>query len=122
MTDYTATAIIRKRVSLTTDDIESVVDMAGYSIGLWGVHFAEVDDEAETYALAWTLEDGTHGSKTLRFKEIFGAWLRCAEHTEDLGMHDSYGVTFRRFDAGDIDAELADYIIQVALFGKVVFS
>jgi hypothetical protein len=45
---------------------------------------------------------------------------------KDIGLHDSYRkkiVAAEAFlDACDIDAELADYIVQIGLFGKVIYG
>jgi hypothetical protein len=49
-----------------------------------------------------------------------------ADPSKDIGLHTSYrqqivGAAAMN-EAGDIDADLADHIVQVAVFGKVIFG
>ena len=67
----------------------------------------------EIEAVVKTLVDPTVSSKELalhsRYRAtVFAAYSKCLNGDE--------------FAAGDIDAELADYIVQVAIFGSVIFS
>ena len=67
----------------------------------------------EIEAVVKKLVDPTVSSKELalhsRYRAtVFAAYSKCLNGDE--------------FAAGDIDAELADYIVQVAIFGSVIFS
>lgn len=60
------------------------------------------------------------------FDILFDAMKSNWDRPEDFGLHSSYvgKILAARMekDAGEIDTELASYIIQLGLFGKVVYS
>ena len=103
------------------EPVEACADPAGTFVV---VSNSEADDEAERKK-----------RHKLTPAEIEAAVKKLADpavSSKELALHSSYRATVftayseylngDEFAAGDIDAELADYIVQVALFGEVVFS
>ena len=48
--------------------------------------------------------------------------VKICERAEAMGIEDNDRITLGRIDAGNIDAEAADEIIQCAVFGDVIFG
>jgi len=103
------------------DEWECLVDTAGYSIGYWA-SAAVVDSEAHTY----TVTDGETGEiKTLTADQLLSAMLRLA-YDENANVTDSIAKYAREAlttgDYGDVDGEVADMVVQIAMHGEVVYG
>ena len=99
----------------------------------------ECADPAGTFVVISNDEADTNEERKKRRKltpvEIEAAVKKLVDpavSSKELALHSSYRATVfaayseclngSEFAAGDIDAMLADYIVQVALFGSVIFS
>ena len=99
----------------------------------------ECADPAGTFVVISNIEADTKAERRKCHKltpvEIEAAVKKLVDpavSSKELALHSSYRATVfaayseclngDEFAAGDIDAELADYIVQVAIFGSVIFS
>ena len=99
----------------------------------------ECADPAGTFVVISNGEADTKAERKKRHKltpvEIEAAVKKLVDpsvSSKELALHSKYRATVfhayseclsgDEFAAGDIDAELADYIVQVAIFGSVIFS
>ena len=99
----------------------------------------ECADPAGTFVVISNIEADTKAERRKCHKltpvEIEAAIKKLVDpavSSKELALHKSYRATVfhayseclsgDEFAAGDIDAELADYIVQVAIFGSVIFS
>lgn len=108
----------------TTDLVIDLVDAAGYGI-TWADQ-AHLDEDAQTYTLDLdedaTLEAGKP-QVTLTFQAIQDALAKLAqgEMTNQV-IAQACQVALESPGDADIDSETADCVIQVAVFGEVVFG
>jgi len=123
--------------------ISSIIEDAGYYIGYWaseGTH----STEARSYELKHEGEDGEPTTTTISYDDIWRAIVKIAEGngvnvnqcTRNIctsivrldstkGDEDDADIIQELadlLDEIDYDAEDADVIIQVAIFGKIVFG
>ena len=99
----------------------------------------ECADPAGTFVVISNIEADTKAERRKCHKltpiEIEAAVKKLVDpavSSKELALHSRYRATVftayskclngDEFAAGDIDAELADYIVQVAIFGSVIFS
>jgi hypothetical protein len=101
-------------VSGTIDDdfILDVIDAAGYGIGYWAAR-AVVDGDERTYAVT---EADTGKVYRLTFADIADSIGTLAQGWDDART------AVLEDDAGYIDANLGDVIIQWACFGEIVYG
>lgn len=106
-------------VSMSKQDFEDVVDIAGYGINYW-VKKAVVDTDNLTYTIQYeNPDDEGYLTATLTNNDLEKAWARiitepiCAQYIREY---------FLDGDVGDIDATAGDVLIQIALFGKIVYG
>lgn len=125
-----------KTISVSQDSLDCILEMAGYGIAYWGLS-ATVDYEARTYTVI-PEEHPTDEERTpivIPFDKIIGAFWVIASPHEDVKFLPGYvrGYAMKAvadgfedgqgdIDAGHVDSDLADAIIQVAAFGEVVFG
>lgn len=119
-------------VQISEDSLECILEMAGYGIGYWAVA-AEADDEARTYTITES-EESDNKVHVLTYDQIIEAFWRIASgsHVKFLGST-VRGYAFNAvidgirngdgdIDAGHVDSELADAIIQVAAFSEIIYG
>ena len=126
---YTGTLVV------TTEDIADIMDAAGYGINYWAdaiLHVGEWlgDDTCEHLAnggkviirLREPIEEGGKTSYEMdRDMLLKGIGTYLSYPANDCGILFHNGVRME-LDTGDIDAEIADMIIQYALFNELVFG
>lgn len=125
-----------KTITISKDSLDCILEMAGYGIGYWALR-ATVDQEARTYTIIPD-EHPTDEERTpivVPFDKIIGAFWVIADLNTEVkylpgyvrgyalkavadGFEDGQG----DIDAGHVDSDLADAIIQVAAFGEVVYG
>lgn len=126
-------------VKLDHDDWECVVDTAGYGIGYWAAGSAPVDDEAETYTITAPADDfvtphphatGTYEANGEQYQSVA---LTKADLEQAIALlitgkdgnplvNDEIRGWISSGDLGNYDATVCDCIVQVALFGQVVYG
>lgn len=111
---------INRPTIVNTQMIQDIIDTAGYSIGYWA-------DEATVGENVYTVHDSEQDlTLTITHADIVEALTKIANHNVELNLHYSYCTQVNQWldntPEGDIDGELADYIIQIAGFGEVVYS
>lgn len=108
-------------IKLTDQDVENLIDCAGYGIAYWAAS-GELDRTAKTYRVIESSielgEDETPLDKTLTFDEIRDAFALLASRDKfpDWQM--------REIEDKDLafDAHTADMTIQQAMFNEIVFG
>lgn len=116
-------------VEVTDDDIEVLIEMAGFGIGYWCDH-AVVDSEARTYTVH---EDGTGKEFTLSYDKIADVLVDIATlNSYDIGYAAESARQFvadrleggeaSEYAAGAFDADTGDAVIQCACFGELVYG
>lgn len=121
--EYTITTT----TTLDNELIEEIIETAGYGIGYWA-HTAHHDSLAETYTLTWDGEDfedtdpNSAGEHKLDYSDI-------AKAVEELlaggvRVNNTLLGQLREWLNGypTMDTELADVVIQVALFDEIIYG
>jgi hypothetical protein len=113
------------RITLDDEWVEDLIEMAGYGISYW-VGKAVVDSERRTYTVhpfdpdSGTLETPkrlTYGGIVRAAQKILTGQT-CISPESVSGM----AVWAAVMDNGDIDSEVADMVIQVAVHKEVLYS
>lgn len=117
---------VRQTVKYEIPDevIDVIIDMAGYGIAYWATSAARFP-EARKYKVYVAEDDETF---TVSYNELAEALVQVA--TRDSGSYvDSYARQTlmeiqdgEEFPGGDIDADLADVIVQLAIYGEVIYG
>ena len=107
--------------NLSQSDFDSIVDTAGYAIGYWassavvddtGSYSVTDSDDRKTYVVTRaTVEQAVLDLHSLRKSEPLNSYFQRA--IELLVVEG---------DASDVDADVADVLIQQACFGSVVYG
>jgi hypothetical protein len=100
--------------------VRDVVDVAGYAIGYWASK-AELNGGIDTFTTYTVTEAETGDEFVLTFQKIRSARARLLDGRIPVGAYIK-AMLVNNDDAGDIDGEAADYIIQAAAFGEVVYG
>lgn len=119
MTTYPLTV----RYELDDDWMHTLVEMAGYGISYWatkGVSYK--DGDTWCYRIGW--EDSGAHTRAVTFGKIARAVQRIIDPSDgcDLNPESRAAVAAAVLDPGDIDADVADLVIQVAVLGKVIYG
>lgn len=122
-------------LDISDESMESLLEQAGYGISYWA-DSASVDMKAATYTVTEN-EEGENKVHVIPFKKIEEAFWKAANPSADIkGWHNKHetrryaldavidGLTIGNgdIDAGHVDADLADNIIQLAAFGEVIYG
>jgi hypothetical protein len=108
------------QVDISNQFIDDLIDTAGMSIGYWASE-ATQDDEQETY----TVTEQESGD------EFVITYRRIAKSLEDLiagkgkiakEILSNLRTAVMEDDASYVDSEVADSVIQYAIFGEIVYS
>ncbi len=108
----------------TAELIENIIDDGGYWIGYW-VSKGQHNPDSQTYKVYLLPEYvESWASKTITYQDLFDAAKKLA--TGEVSINSNTKAVCQQIisDPSDVDydAEDADCIIQVALFGDVVFG
>lgn len=112
---------------VTDADIIVLLEMAGYGIAYWASSM-EVDTAARIITV-WDAEDEEEFTGTT-FTELARALVAIGTGEYDSGyasyarqyLSDLLSEDSVEDAAGNIDSDLADHVVQYALFGKLVFG
>lgn len=113
-----STYALNVRHELDDEWMDCLIEMAGYGMGYWAHRAEESDPDRYT---VWWLDDDTEKRKTVRR----GALARAVQKILTQPMvneHYHRQMNAAVYDAGEIDSDLADIVVQVALFGEVVYG
>lgn len=121
---------VTKHVEVTLDTIEGVIEQAGFGMIGWAGP-CTWDDQGLTYTVSW--EDWMPGanaparmSRTLAYQQVADALARvyAGEGNVDGTLAGYVRATLDDQDDPDevIDSDAADAVIQVALFGEVLYG
>ncbi len=111
---------------ITGENIADIIDTAGYGIGYWATK-AVFDSTEQTYTVSWNGSDFDDsdplatGTKTLTYLDI----AKTIESILNLEspLSDSTARWFAdSFYQEEIDSDLADVLIQLALFGEIIYG
>lgn len=103
------------------EDIADMLDTAGYSISGWATQAAIRE---ETYVVHTDAYDDEMTVHTATYEQLAQALVRIGTSGEFEGYYVAQYAKDYLFtqDAGNIDGELADMVVQLALFGEIVFG
>jgi hypothetical protein len=115
LTDYT----------MPVEGIENIICDAGEFIGYWASE-GRVDSALQTYTVTESDAHDSEGSRdfTLTYTDIVRAMVKLATGVVKVrpDIREAIGEAFVNYDESDMDAEVADCIIQVACFGDVIYG
>ena len=100
---------------VTEEDIDEIIDMAGYGIGYWAERAIVGDDYYKVVD-----EDGV--CHTLTYGDIcegINQYITDGNIPYDIVEFNGYNMCL---DTGMIDSYIADMIIQYACFGEVIYG
>ena len=108
----------------TTNLVEDLVDAAGYGI-TWAEE-GDLDTDAQTYTLALDEDAAEELGKdevVISFQAILDALAKVAQGgIVNQEITQACQVALDNPDLADLDAGAADCVIQVAVFGDVIFG
>lgn len=116
-------------VELTDEFIADALDAAGYGIAYWAEDMSEPEaDGAGNMGVRITpdaeaREHYPYGAKWVSFGSLAHALAKVARGDiarSDLTEHARRAIL--ESDAGEVDSELGDVMVQVAMFGEIVFG
>jgi hypothetical protein len=106
-------------VTLEADDFECIVDMAGYGIQYWAEK-ATVDDNLYTVEYLDPEDDEKLVIAEITPLMIASSWEKILNGEVEVSSY--YADCLRVADCGEIDADVADVMIQIAIFNKIIFG
>ena len=117
---YTAT------LEIDTEMFEDIIETGGEGIGYWA-HNAKHDQNAETFTVHY---DGTDfddttlasGVKTVSYEDLGNAVVKISKGDANAGNWIVEQVNQWLNGHPTMDVDLADVVIQVALFGEIVYG
>lgn len=125
--------VLEVEVEVSQESLDCIIEMAGYGIAYWA-SAAEYDDEARTYTITESGE-GDYAKHVVTYDKIIESFWKVANpgsKVKGLGsMVRGYALEAvvdgteqgkGDIDAGHVDADLADSIIQIAIFDEVIFG
>ena len=117
---------IKRIINIDSEMIEDIIDTAGYGIGYWATT-ATLDRLAETYTIEFDGEDFSDaplnsGLVVLTYAKIANAIHKIIDGgvvNDSLTQELNDTITSGEMD---IDSEMADCIIQLAIFNEIVYG
>lgn len=115
---------IRHTYEIPDSVIEVVIEMAGYGIAYWADE-AQYDTEARKYKVHVAEDDEWW---TLSYEEIAQALVLVGTRNSGNYVDKYVRETLReledgeQYPGGDIDSHAADVIIQLAIYGEVIYG
>lgn len=123
----------RKRpLKISKDSLDCIIEQAGYGIAYWAVS-ATQDDDAKTYTIKEN-EEGEFKVHTLSYVKLEDTFWMIADSWQTLGLNSTIRSYFFKavsdgiddgkgdIDAGHMDADAADVLMQFACFGELVYG
>lgn len=118
-------------LKISEDSLDCILEMAGYGMAYWASS-ATVLKEAREYRVIES-EEGEYEEHVVSFDKIEEAFWKIANPGSGVGsiMVKQYAFNAIKdglqngegdIDAGHVDADLADAIIQIAIFGEITFG
>lgn len=120
---------VRQEWEVPDSLVEVIIEMAGYGIGYWADK-AEWDDEAHTYTVREQAEYGGY-ERVNTYGDLAHALVDVAYNPRVNVRSDYVGwarealdevVNREQFPGGTIDSDVADIIVQYAMFGDIVYG
>lgn len=118
------TVHIRKSYTIPDDVVKTIIEMAGYGIAYWADE-AQYDDVKRTYKVLVSEDDEVF---TITYQQIAEALVLVGtretpnyidKYARDTLMEIQDG---EEFPGGYIDADLADVVVQLAIYGEVIYG
>lgn len=109
------------RYELEEEWLTTLCEMAGHGIDYWAQK-AILDEEANTYTVRW--EDSGLHTKTVTYGCLTRAVQKILSMPEKVQVSPYYQHQMQACiaDPGEVDAIVADIVVQVAVLGKVVYG
>lgn len=102
---------VEMELIITEEDIEEIIDMAGYGIGYWAIKAVVGDDYYE-------ITDEENKKHKLSYKDIInGVKMYIKNGNKPYNIIDDNAIA-----AENIDSVVADMIIQYACFGELIYG
>lgn len=119
-------------LKISRESLDCIIEQAGYGIGYWATS-ATQDDAARTYTII-EADDDPGTAHVLSYEKIEEVFWKIADYWQEVkvnttirnyfflavseGMVDGKG----DIDAGHMDADAADVLMQFACFGEIVYG
>ena len=120
-------------LEVSQESIDQIIESAGYGIGYWA-SAAVVDEHARTYTITES-EEGDYDKHVVTYDQLVEAFWKIANPGRSIkglgkmtrgyaldavmdGIQNGKG----DIDAGHVDSDLADHIVQVAIFDEVIYG
>lgn len=116
-------------LQMPVEDIECLIEMAGFGIGYWASK-AVVDSRAQTYTVTESdsHDEGKPVKKTLAYSDIARIVLEVGAGKHEVGFPREYAQQYLTSlqagdpDAGIFDSDIGDVVIQIAMFDEIVYG
>tara|TARA_B100000287_G_scaffold353792_1_gene343716 strand:- start:352 stop:705 length:354 start_codon:yes stop_codon:yes gene_type:complete len=116
------TKVLQIEYTLTDEELENILEMAGYGCNYW----ADSMDIADDYSSVTFHDCEQEESHTLTKDDIEASIITIAECKKDVQLHISYRQQVFAYiidnDKTVCDSDMADWIIQNAIFGEVIYG
>lgn len=124
---------IEVELEVSQESLDCIIEMAGYGIAYWASS-ATADNDARTYTVTESAE-GDYDKHVVTYDKIVESFWKIANPgaevkglnllTRDYALRavvDGLIEGDGDIDAGHVDSDLADQIIQLAIFDEVIFG
>jgi hypothetical protein len=114
-------------LEVSDEDIINMIDTAGYGIGYWA-EYGEVDEKARTYMVTPSYDDKREDF-TVGFDDIVRVLVEVAMGGHKVGYPRQYAMEWlqevkagNKYAGGELDTDIMDVVIQIAIFGEVIYG
>lgn len=119
-------------LKISKESLDCIIEMAGYGMAYWASS-ATQDDETKTYTIVED-DDGEPATHVLSYEKLEATFWLLADPWQQLSVsntirgyfykavNDGVGEGKGDIDAGHMDADAADVLMQFACFGKLVYG
>jgi hypothetical protein len=119
--DHTMAKISTRNI--TNQNVEDILDTAGYGIGYWASTATINEDGSYTFTEVGDYSDpADHKEHTITRAQIKSAVVKLAEDYVDFQQAFIDWTREDGIDTGEIDSMRADMVVQEAAFGEVVYA
>jgi hypothetical protein len=120
-------------LAISDEALDSIIEQAGYGIGYWA-EAAQADVHTKTYTVyeQEPQDDDNKGVYTITFDKLHETYWRIVAGEFSMGYQvrsyflkaalDGAAEDNGDIDAGHIDSEAADVLVQIAAFGEIVYG
>lgn len=116
------TVLISVEYTLSTEELENILQMAGYGCNYWATQI-DYDDEYTKIEITDAEERVRHRIKR---QDIENAIQDIVECEKEVGLHEGNRAKVYNYVINPqnnvCDATMADWIIQVAIFGEAIYG